>query len=73
MGTAKIGGHYLKAFYLNLGEFNIEFFKHSSSVAGKLIETKKLPENLFISSPGLYETLINSSVRHYFQQLTYCR
>ena len=38
------------------------------SVADKLIEIKKPPENLFISAR---ETSTNSSVRHCFQQRTY--
>ena len=51
MGIAKRGGHCLKAFYLNLRELNIKFFiKHSRSVAGKVIENKKPPEKVFITS-----------------------
>ena len=49
MGIAKSGGNCLKAIYLNLSELNIKFFiKHSRSVASKLIEIGKPPENLFI-------------------------
>ena len=50
MGIAKRGGHCLKAIYLNLSELNVKvFIKHSRSVAGKLIEMRKPPENLFIN------------------------
>ena len=53
MGIDKRGGHRLKAIYLNLSELNIKFFiKHTRSVADKLIEIKKPPENLFISPRG---------------------
>ena len=49
MGIAKRGGHCLKAIYLNLSELNITFLiKHWRSVAGKLIEIKKPPEDLFL-------------------------
>ena len=37
----------------NLSELNIKFLiKHLRSVAGKLIEIKEAPENLFISPQG---------------------
>ena len=53
MGIAKRRGHCFKAIYLNLSELNIKFLiKYSRSVAGKLIEIKKPPENLFISPEG---------------------
>ena len=53
MGIAKRCGRCLKAIYLNWSELNIKFLiKHSRSVAGKLIEMKKPPENLFISPRG---------------------
>ena len=53
MGIAKRGGHGLKATYLNLSELNIKFLiKHSRSVAGKLNEIKKPPEDLFTSPRG---------------------
>ena len=52
-GIDKRGGHCLKAIYLNLSELNFKIFiKRSRSVACKLIETKKPPENLFISPRG---------------------
>ena len=71
MGIAKRGGHCSKAIYLNLSELNIKFLiKHSRSVAGKLIEIKKPPENLSQAPKG-HKTSTNSSVRHYFQQRTY--
>ena len=42
--------HCSKAIYLNLSELNTKFLiKHLRSVAGKLIEIKKPPENLVIS------------------------
>ena len=50
MGMAKNVGHHLKAIYSNLSELNIKFFiKHTKSVADKLIEIKKPPENLSIN------------------------
>ena len=50
MGISKRGGHSLNAIYLILGEVSINFFfKHTRSVANKLTEIKKPPENLFIS------------------------
>ena len=71
MGNAKRGGHCLKAIYSNLSELNIKLLiKYSGSVPGKLIEIKKLPENLLISPEG-HKTSINSSIRHCFQQRTY--
>ena len=50
MGIVKREGHCLKAINSNLSELNIKFLiKHLRSVAGKLIEIMKPPENLFIS------------------------
>ena len=52
-GNRQRGGHCLKAFHLNLSELNIKFFiKNSMSVASKLIDIKKPPENLVIISRG---------------------
>ena len=52
-GSRQKRRHCLKAIYLNLSELNISFFiKHSRSVTGKLIEIKKLPENLSINPPA---------------------
>ena len=66
----KRGGHCLKAIYSNLSELNITtFIKHSISAADKLIETKKPPEDLFISEG--HKTSTDSSVRHCLPQLTY--
>ena len=71
MGIAKRSGHRLKAIYMNLSESNVKIFiKRTRSVAEKLTETKKPPENLFISTEG-HKTSTNSSVCHCFQQLTY--
>ena len=57
--------------YLNLSELNIKFLiKRSRSAAGKLIEIKKPPKNLFISPQG-NKTSTNSSVRHPLQQRTH--
>ena len=53
MGIAKKARHCLKAIYLNLSELTMNFFiKHSRSVAGKLVEINKPPENLSITGPS---------------------
>ena len=50
MGIVKRGRHCLKAINSYLSGLNIKFLiKYLRSVAGKLIEIKKPPENLFIS------------------------
>ena len=50
MGIAKRGGQCLMGIYSNLDELNIKIFiTFTRSVPDKLTETKKPPENHFIS------------------------
>ena len=66
----KKGGHCLTDIYFSLSELNIKIFiTFSRSVPDKLIETKKPPENIFISPRATQN--ISSLVRSSLQQCTY--
>ena len=61
----------IRSFVLFMSELSIKFLiNNSRSVAGKLIEIKKPPENLFITPEG-HKISTNSSDRYCFQQCTY--